>query len=155
MPTESELYQQFEKWQRNQDEKSDVVVGSKDKGGNLFILGGHKANLWQLANGLFEVAGEKFADDTEAMEAYNQFNSTDLSPEYIRKIFYPWYEKQFHEVTKVPSATSDKEYTIRRGPDGKLECNCLGFRYRHSCWHVDAVLEAEKDYNGQGKKRSA
>lgn len=145
MQTESKLYQEFEQYMRNKDEKSDITVGKKDKGGNLLILGGAHANLWQLASGLFDVASEKFADDEEAVKCYNQYNSSELRLDYIRTVFMPWYEKQFKVVTEVPSATSDKKYTVRRDPNGNLTCECMGFRFRRACWHIDAIKELEKE----------
>jgi hypothetical protein len=40
----------------------------------------------------------------------------------------------------VPSATTDGiAYTVRVNVDGEPECTCLGFQYRQSCKHVEAV----------------
>jgi hypothetical protein len=40
----------------------------------------------------------------------------------------------------VPSTTTDGiAYTVRVNVDGEPECTCLGYQYRQSCKHVEAV----------------
>ena len=150
MPTEAKLWSEFEKYMRAEDEKpsTDVPMGGTDKGGNLLILGGHRVNLWRSKNGLFDVAGEKTASAEEAVRLYNLYNSTSIKEDHISTVFAPWYEKQFKVVTEVPSASSDKLYTVRRNPDGKLTCECPGFTFRGTCWHIEAVKEAEEETKG-------
>lgn len=139
-----ELWDEFERHMRKQDEEADspgISIGHKDKGGNLLILGGHKANLWRLDSGLFSIAGERIADPEDAIMLYNQYNGTSIPLNYIRETFIPWYEKQFTIVANVPSRTSNKTYTVRKGPSGELLCECPGFRFRHECWHIEATKE--------------
>ena len=147
MLTEAQLWDEFEAYMREQDKKpsTDFPIGRTDKGGNLLILGGHKVNLWRSKNGLFDVAGEKTASEEEAVKLYNLYNSTSIKEDHISTVFAPWYEKQFKVVTEVPSASSNKLYTIRRNPDSKLTCECLGFMFRGNCWHVEVVKEAEQE----------
>ena len=145
MTSNEELWDEFERHMKVKDEKASVSVGKRDKGGNLFILGGHMANLWRLKNGLYEVNGEKVASEEDAVELYNSYNGTTLRLDYVSAVFNPWYEKQFKVVAEVPSATSNAVYTIRRNPDGKLLCECKGFMFRGTCWHVEAIENAEDE----------
>lgn len=148
MPTEAQLWQEFEKYMRSADEKADVSIGKKDKRGNLFVLGGHQANIWRLKDGLYSVAGEKVPSGQEAVELYNSHNGATLRTDYISAVFYPWYEKQFKVIASVPSdSRPGVTYEIVRTPDGELLCDprCEGFRYRHDCSHVRHIKKMEQE----------
>ena len=121
-------------------------VGSRDARGNLLILGGHQANLWQLANGLYSVAGNVTIDPVQAAKLYNEYNGSSLREDYIGEVFAPWYAQQFAVVVNVPSSSNpNKTYAVKRGPGGALTCECPGYIYRHECWHIKAVEELISD----------
>ena len=139
-------YEEFVEYMKEKDskpsEEPQISVGMKNSKGSLLILGGHKANLWMLTSGLYAVGGDKTVLPEEAIKNYNLYNSTNLPVNYISEVFIPWYEKQFTIVANVPSRSNPNvSYTVRRSPSGKLSCECPGFTYRHSCWHVEAVEE--------------
>lgn len=148
MPTDVELWKEFEQYMRNQDEKDNVSVGQRDKGGNLLILGGHKANLWRLKSGLYSTGGETTPFGEEAVELYNGFNNTTLRSDYIRAVFNPWYANQFRVIAQIPSDSKPGViYDIVRTPEGELLCDpkCEGFRFRHDCKHVQYVRQIEQE----------
>jgi len=119
-----------------------VTVGTTDKRGSLLILGGHKVNLWRLANGLFAVGGNTLLDPKTAVSVYNEYNETDLREDYITEVFEPWYREQFKVVAEVPSSRDpNKKYLVKQGPDGSLTCECPGYYFRRECWHTQAVKE--------------
>lgn len=139
-------YEKFTEYMKKQDAKlPGISIGMKDEKGNLLILGGHKANLWRLSSGLYAVGGDKTVSSEQAIELYNLYNSTNLSPDYIWKVFEPWYEKQNVIVARVPSRTNPSvSYTVRRNLSGELTCECMGWVYRRECWHTEAVSELTK-----------
>lgn len=148
MKTDKELWEEFEEHMRREDARpsTGVVVGSTDKFGNLLILGGTKANLWKKSNGLYEVGLNQTAFAMEATKLYNLYNNTTLREDYISTVFYPWYEKQFRIIAEVPSdSVPGLTYKIRRAPDGKILCECTGFRIRGSCKHADYIKAVEQE----------
>lgn len=145
-------YEKFEAEMKEKDAQlpSDgpkISIGMKDEKGSLLILGGHKANLWQLKTGLYAVAGDITASPDKAIEAYNLYNGTNLPLDYIWMQFEPWYQKQYVIVANVPSRSDpSKTYTVRRNPSGELTCECPGYIFRRECWHIEAVKDLT---NGQ------
>jgi hypothetical protein len=147
MTTEVQLQKQFEEHMRREEERSsnNLAMGETSKDGKLLILGGYKADLWRLRNGLYEVGLNQTALATTAIKDYNLYNGTNLSEDYISEVFYPWYEKQFKVIAEIPSDSKPGlVYKIRRGPDGKLTCECIGFRIRGTCKHVEYIKEVEE-----------
>lgn len=140
-------YEKFEAEMKERDTKlpSDgpiTSIGMKDEKGSLLILGGHKANLWQLKSYLYAVAGEVTAAADKAIELYNEYNGTKLPSDYIWMQFEPWYQSQYKLVANVPSKSDpNRTYAVRRNPSGELTCECLGFTFRGYCWHTEAVKE--------------
>ena len=146
-------YEKFTEHMRKQDaklpiEKSSVSIGVKDENGNLLILGGWKANLWRLRDGLFAVGEDRTVAADYAIELYNFYNGSKLPVDYIQTVFEPWYEKQYIIVAKVPSRTNPrKSYNVTRSPEGELICDpkCRGFKFYGYCWHTEAVKELTSD----------
>jgi len=123
-----------------------VAIGESNAEGHVFVLGGTNAGIWMLPGGTFSVGGAPKLTEEDAVQEYNLQNSTNLGLDHIRKYFIPWYKKQRQIVAVVPSRTTPGEtYTITRGQNGELICDpkCTGFRYRRTCWHIEAIEEAE------------
>ena len=123
-------------------------IGQKDSKGRILILGGRNASILKATNGLYLIGEDICASEENAVAAYNRLNSTQLQLDYITKYFQPWFNKEEEKrnkeklVIEVPSATDPtKKYRVEKLEDGSLFCECTGFRYRYSCWHVDAVKE--------------
>lgn len=59
--------------------------------------------------------------------------------------------KQSTVVASVPSKTDpSKTYTVRKGPNGELTCECQGFLHRRECWHTTATRELMKEESTSG-----
>lgn len=117
------------------------TVGTRDERGSLLILGGRIENLWKLKNYLYAVGETLTASEEEAVKAYNEANGTNLSLDYIQKVFIPWYNKQVESIEVPSRSETGISYTVTRELDGTLTYTCKGFIYRHDCWHVQAVEE--------------
>lgn len=127
------------------DDAKGLSIGMRDKRSNLLVLGGKRSNLWRLSNGLYAVDNEVTASPEASIEAYNKVNETKLELDYIEQWYKPWDKKQVKYVL-VPSRTNpSKSYKVKTEPGGYISCECQGFMYRGSCWHVNAVRELSKE----------
>ena len=127
-----------------------LKLGEKDKQGNLLIISLRDTYIFRLGNGYYGVGIPEdckiYATPEKAVIAFNEKTGTTYSPNWIVNNFDPWYEKNILSkslVTKVESATHKGTfYNIRKDDNGKLICDCTGFKFRHYCWHVQTVKEA-------------
>jgi len=153
-------YESFERYMKKKEDKKrkkdkgksppptteGCSIGGKDSKGNLLILSGWKASIWELKNGVFKVGEDTCLTPQLAIRTYNSLNSTKLSEDYIDTYFRPWYSKQTEILIEIPSSRDiGTKYRIRREPGGILTCECPGFRFRGTCWHVKAAKDIMKE----------
>ena len=136
-----------------------LKIGSKDSKGNILILGGHGADLFQSSTGEYftrfnteSLEEIVCSSEEEAIKAYNTFNGTSLSLDYISKYFRPWYQKTHPKLEEqyfeVPSSRDPTlKYKVQVHSNGDITCDprCPGFYFRHSCGHVNSVREFLKE----------
>lgn len=142
-------YEKFEAYMRQRDSRIDeerhLSIGMKDDVGRLLVLGGRNASIWRTPDGLYRVDQDILIGPELAVTRYNQLNSTKLPTSHITEYFNPWYAKQWRIVTEVPSRTKvGVTYSVSMGPGGQLACDtsrCLGYRFRGTCWHIEAVRD--------------
>ena len=133
-------------------------VGERNKKDQLLILGGSYANLYKLLDNSYlirevdEPKKEWTTDiESKAMEAYNLFNGSGMSLDFISKQFQPWYNRTHplveEETFEVPSFTdpTKEPYKVKRWSTGLLSCNCQGWSFRHHCSHCDMIAELSKE----------
>jgi len=86
--------------------------------------------------GLFKKDGKVFHTPSW-IEVHPQTTMNDIIVE----------KKPFQELFVEPqtwsfkSASSDKEYTVKKNKSGKLSCNCWGYMAHKKCKHVKEVQE--------------
>jgi hypothetical protein len=123
-------------------DRQSLKVGDTDKKGSILVLGGQKVSLWKAKNNLYFIGDTITISPTIAVREYNKANNTKLEDSYIEKYFEPWYQKHARLLIDVPSRSENgKYYSIRKEVDGSLTCECPGFRFRKTCWHIEAVQE--------------
>lgn len=118
-----------------------MQIGDKDKDGNALILGGWKADLYQIPDGNFLIDG-MVLNKEEALLVYNKLNNTSLlsipSPPKEEGIALPVTQGKVLGIFESKTQPGVFHHVIKP-PEGHLYCTCTGFLTHHYCWHTDFI----------------
>ena len=125
-----------------------MPIGSKDKEGNILILGGWKADLYYTPDGLFKLDEHYGVTEEEGVYLYNQSNGTTLkSLPYIpplipppKSIKLPFTKGKVLGIFESGSNPGTYHHVLEH-LDKSITCTCFGFRSPDNCWHYRAIME--------------
>ncbi len=138
-----------------EEDLKDIQIGNQDELGNILILGGWKANLYQTPKGTFRLVEVKAGDchiagsEEEALRLYNQFNNTYLTSIPIPQLKEEGVELPFTKGKILGKFESSSQpgtfHYIIQPPKGEIYCTCFGFRAPNKCWHYRLIMDVGPD----------
>ena len=107
----------------------------------------------QIADRITIVRKHRYVSKSKFYGVVKQDDKAYMIPEWIevhpkttcKDIYYKEPKKKIDRSKlgkwEFKSSSSDSTYIVKEMPDGRLNCDCWGFRAHKKCQHVKAVAE--------------